>query len=558
MERAALLWATRGQRAMTEAKTKFRCAIYTRKSTDEGLEQNFNSLDAQRAACEAYILSQAGEGWECLPALYDDGGWSGGNMERPALKRLLDEISKGQVDIVVVYKVDRLTRSLTDFARIVETFDNNKASFVSVTQAFNTTNSMGRLTLNVLLSFAQFEREVTGERIRDKIAASMARGIWMGGSIPKGYDLGDRRLDVNPIEAEQVRYIFKRYLELNSLVSLAKDLDQNSIRSKRWTARNGKERGGYLYGPSGLSYLLRNRIYLGEITHKDRSYPGEHDAIIDTDLFQQVQGRLALNHHKFVNRQTRSAACPLHNKIFDAQGKPMRPSFGYGRGKKIYRYYVSDSLLPLGRLKAGSTTPLGDRLSAERTERFLQSQLASLLPPSGPEPEIFGAIKRVTFSATMLTVILDIEVLIEPNACRDTLLDKAQQIDPAAKIDNDDLVLSLDARPLRRGKSVRSTDCFLDAPEQRRVLAELVRTSHRKLTELNASPLHPEMHEHMSTPINEWTRERIAIGLLAPDIQRALLTGKAPLGLDPEKLLSRDMPLDWEGQRKFLGMKHAA
>jgi site-specific DNA recombinase len=250
---------------MTEAKTRFRCAIYTRKSTDEGLEQNFNSLDAQRAACEAYIQSQAGEGWECLPQVYDDGGWSGGNMERPALKRLLAEISKGQVDIVVVYKVDRLTRSLTDFARIVETFDNNKASFVSVTQAFNTTNSMGRLTLNVLLSFAQFEREVTGERIRDKIAASMARGIWMGGSIPKGYDLGDRRLDVNPIEAEQIRYIFKRYLELNSLVSLAKDLDQNNIRSKRWTARSGKERGGYLYGPSGLSYLLRNRIYLGEI-----------------------------------------------------------------------------------------------------------------------------------------------------------------------------------------------------------------------------------------------------------------------------------------------------
>ena len=554
MERAAVFWTARGQRTMTEAKTKLRCAIYTRKSTDEGLEQNFNSLDAQRAACEAYILSQAGEGWECLPQLYDDGGWSGGNMERPALKRLLDEISKGQVDIVVVYKVDRLTRSLTDFARIVETFDNNKASFVSVTQAFNTTNSMGRLTLNVLLSFAQFEREVTGERIRDKIAASMARGIWMGGSIPKGYDLGDRRLDVNPIEAEQVRYIFKRYLELNSLISLAKDLDRNNIRSKRWTARSGKERGGYLYDPSGLSYLLRNRIYLGQITHKDKSYPGEHDAIVDAELFQQVQGRLAQNHHKFVNRQTRSAACPLHNKIFDAQGKPMRPNFGYGRGKKIYRYYVSDTLLPLGRLKAGSTTPLGDRLSAERTERFLQDRLSSL-KPDGPDFEIFEAIERVMFSSNKLTVTLRVAELIGTNACEDTLLAKAQQIDPAAKIDNDDLLLSLDARPVRRGKSVRSIDCVLDAPEQRRVLAELVRTSHRKLTELNASPLHPEMHEHMSTPINEWTRERIAIGLLAPDIQKALLTGKAPLGLDPAKLLSRDMPLDWEGQRKFLGIK---
>ena len=541
---------------MTEAKTKFRCAIYTRKSTDEGLEQNFNSLDAQRAACEAYILSQAGEGWECLPQVYDDGGWSGGNMERPALKRLLDEISKGQVDIVVVYKVDRLTRSLTDFARIVETFDNNNASFVSVTQAFNTTNSMGRLTLNVLLSFAQFEREVTGERIRDKIASSMARGIWMGGSIPKGYDLGDRRLDVNPIEAEQVRYIFKRYLELNSLISLAKNLDQNNIRSKRWTARSGKERGGYLYDPSGLSYLLRNRIYLGQITHKDKSFPGEHDAIVDADLFQQVQDRLAQNHHKFVNRQTRSAACPLHNKIFDAQGKPMRPNFGYGRGKKIYRYYVSDTLLPLGRLKAGSTTPLGDRLSAERTERFLQDRLGSL-KPDGADFEIFEAIKRVMFSSKKLTVTLRISALIDTNACEDTLLAKAQEIDPAAKIDQEDLLLSLDARPVRRGKSVRSTDSFLDAPEQRRILAELVRTSHRKLTELNASPLHPEMHEHMSTPVNEWTRERIAIGLLAPDVQKALLTEKASLGLDPEKLLSRDMPLDWEGQRRFLGINAA-
>ena len=542
---------------MTEAKTKFRCAIYTRKSTDEGLEQNFNTLDAQRAACEAYILSQAGEGWECLPQVYDDGGWSGGNMERPALRRLLDEISKGQVDIVVVYKVDRLTRSLTDFARIVETFDNNNASFVSVTQAFNTTNSMGRLTLNVLLSFAQFEREVTGERIRDKIAASKARGIWMGGSIPIGYDLGDRKLDLNPIEAEQVRYIFKRYLELNSLISLAKDLDQNNIRSKQWTARSGKQRGGYLYGPSGLSYLLRNRIYLGEITHKDKSYPGEHDAIIDAALFQQVHDRLATNHHKFVTRQTRSAACPIQNKIFDAQGKPMRPNFGYGRGKKIYRYYVSDTLLPLGRLKAGSRTPLGDRLSAERTERFLLDRLGSLIPHVS-DFDIFEAIKRVMFSFNKLTVTLQVAALIEANACEDTLLAKAQQIDPAAKIDNGDLVLFLDAGPIRRGKLVRSTDGFLDAPEQKRVLAELVRTSHRKLTELNASPLHPEMHEHMSTPINEWTRERIAMGLLAPDIQKALLTGKAPLALDQKKLLSRDMPLDWEGQRKFLGIKHTA
>ena len=280
--------------------------------------------------------------------------------------------------------------------------------------------------------------------------------------------------------------------------------------------------------------------------------------LIDTDLFRQVQERLSANHHKFVNRQTRSAACPLRNKIFDALGKPMRPNFGYGRGKKIYRYYVSDALSPLGRLRAGSATPVGDRLSAERTERFLQDRLVCLFPLGIPASEIFDAIKRVTFSSAKVTITLKVSALIDANACEDTLLAKAQRIDPASKIDNDDLLLSLDARPIRRCKSVRSTDCFLDAPEQRRVLAELVRTSHRKLTELKASPLHPEMHEHMSTPINEWTRERVAIGLLAPDIQKALLTGKAPLGLDPEKLLCRDIPLDWEGQRKFLGMKHTA
>ncbi|MEO5587687.1 MAG: recombinase family protein [Novosphingobium sp.] len=211
---------------MTKVKTRFRCTIYTRKSTDEGLDQAFNALDAQRAACEAYIMSQAGEGWECLPELYDDGGWSGGNRDRTALKQLLEHIAKGRIEIVVVYKVDRLTRSLMDFARIVETFDSNDASFVSVTQAFNTTNSMGRLTLNVLLSFAQFEREVTGERIRDKIAASRARGIFMGGLAALGYDLGDRKLVVNEAEAETVRFIYTRYLELGSIVVLARELDR--------------------------------------------------------------------------------------------------------------------------------------------------------------------------------------------------------------------------------------------------------------------------------------------------------------------------------------------
>jgi DNA invertase Pin-like site-specific DNA recombinase len=538
---------------MTEAKNKFRCAIYTRKSTDEGLEQSFNSLDAQRAACEAYILSQAGEGWECLPEHYDDGGWSGGNMERPALKALLAAISQGQVDIVVVYKVDRLTRSLTDFSRIIEVFDQNKASFVSVTQAFNTTNSMGRLTLNVLLSFAQFEREVTGERIRDKIAASKARGIWMGGGIPVGYDLGDRRLIVNADEAKLVRQMCERYLELGSLMALARDLDSKGIRTKRWTARNGKERGGYPYNHSGLSYLLRNRIYLGEVTHKGQSFPGEHEAIVERDLFERVQEQLVANRHKLVSRRTRAATCPLHTKIFDAEGQPMGTSFGYGRGKKIYRYYVSPSLLPQGKLKAGESTSMGDRVSADRLERLLQDRLASLLRTTSSPNEIFSVIKRVTYSPFKLKVVLDLSVLLAPEACEAKLLARAQEVDPTAELENGHLILSLDARPVSRGKTLRSNDHYLDDKEKRLALADLVRTSHRKLKELNASPLFPEAHQHMTAPVNEWTRERIAVGLLAPDIQKALLTGTAPPGLDPEKLLSRDIPLDWEGQRRFLG-----
>jgi site-specific DNA recombinase len=328
--------------------TRLRCAIYTRKSTEEGLEQAFNSLDAQREACEAYVLSQAGEGWECLPDLYDDGGWSGGNMERPALRQLLADIAKGRIDVVVVYKVDRLTRSLMDFARIIEVFDGQKVSFVSVTQAFNTTSSMGRLTLNVLLSFAQFEREVTGERIRDKIAQSKARGIWMGGHIPLGYDLGDRVLVPNPTEAETVRHIFRRYLELKSLPALVKDLTAHGILTKRREARSGTVHGGIPFNCSGLSHILKNRIYRGEIVHRGKAHDGEHEAIVDRTLFQAVQDQLAANHHRHRTRKTRAGACPLTGKIVDGEGQPMRPSFSYGRGSVTYRYYVSEGREPSG------------------------------------------------------------------------------------------------------------------------------------------------------------------------------------------------------------------
>src|SRR6266566_4759517 len=259
----------------------FRCAIYTRKSSEEGLEQEFNSLHAQREACEAYIQSQRHEGWTCLRETYDDGGLSGATIDRPALQQLLADIQAGRVDIVVCYKVDRLTRSLTDFAKIVEVFDAKGVSFVSVTQQFNTTTSMGRLTLNVLLSFAQFEREVTGERIRDKIAASKQKGMWMGGLVPIGYDVIDRRLQVNQTEAETVREIFRRYLELGSVRLLMEDLNRRGIRSKVRVANNGKQSGGNPFFRGALYVLLSNPIYIGEIRHKGVRHPGLHEPIVD-------------------------------------------------------------------------------------------------------------------------------------------------------------------------------------------------------------------------------------------------------------------------------------
>ncbi|WP_340587291.1 recombinase family protein [Erythrobacter alti] len=265
---------------MTDRK---RCAIYTRKSTEEGLEQAFNSLDAQREACAAYVMSQAHEGWELGGELYDDGGWSGGNMDRPGLQQLLADVEAGKVDVIVVYKVDRLTRNLADFARIVDKLDKADASFVSVTQAFNTTTSMGRLTLNVLLSFAQFEREVTGERIRDKVAASKRKGMWMGGPVPLGYDLDDRKLLPHPTEAAQVRLIFERYVALRSISALAEDLAGRGIRTRLRTYRDGQTKGGIHFTKGPLALLLKNPIYLGKVRHDGELYEGEHEQIVPQD-----------------------------------------------------------------------------------------------------------------------------------------------------------------------------------------------------------------------------------------------------------------------------------
>jgi DNA invertase Pin-like site-specific DNA recombinase len=345
--------------AATRSGRTLRCAVYTRKSSEEGLEQEFNSLHAQREACEAFIRSQRHEGWACLPQAYDDGGRSGGNMERPALQQLLGEIREGKVDVVVVYKIDRLTRSLADFAKIVEIFDAKGVSFVSVTQQFNTTTSMGRLTLNVLLSFAQFEREVTGERIRDKIAASKRKGMWMGGVPPLGYAVRDRKLIIVESEAETVRHIFRRYAALGSVRLLKAELETHGIAGKRWTSASSRSWGGKPIGRGALYLILQNRIYRGEIVHKDQTYPGEHEAIIDSGLWDSVQARLA------ENAVERGAGTRVKNPslltglLFDSEGHRMTPTHAVKNGRR-YRYYVSRPLIVGARADAGLRVPAAE------------------------------------------------------------------------------------------------------------------------------------------------------------------------------------------------------
>ncbi len=335
----------------TERKV-FRCAIYTRKSTEHNLDLEFNSLDAQREACEAYIKSQAHEGWRLIPDAYDDGGVSGASLDRPALQRLLADVRVGKINTVVVYKVDRLTRSLADFAKLVELFDQFGVSFVSITQSFNTTTSMGRLTLNVLLSFAQFEREVIGERVRDKIAASKRKGIWVGGPVPLGYRSIDKKLVVVPEEAEAVRAIFTRYLALGSMGALIEELDRRGIRTKANGRPAGRQRGGIRFGLGSLAYLLKNRLYIGEVVYRDESHRGEHEAILDRELFEAVQAKLAAN---TVARQVQRRGSPaiLSGRIFDDRGNRMSPSHSNKLGVR-YRYYVSQAILQQRKVEAGS------------------------------------------------------------------------------------------------------------------------------------------------------------------------------------------------------------
>src|SRR5882724_11791016 len=350
-----------------------RCAVYTRKSSEEGLEQTFNSLGAQQEACRAFILSQKHEGWTALSTRYDDGGFSGGTMERPALKKLLADILDRKVDTVVVYKVDRLTRSLTDFAKIIDVFDSHGVSFVSVTQQFNTTSSMGRLTLNVLLSFAQFEREVTGERIRDKIAASKRKGMWMGGVVPLGYSCVDRRLIINRPEANVVRRIFRQYLRLGCVEELKQYLHRAQILSKIRTSNAGRKSGGTSFSRGALYHLLSNRVFIGEIVHHEQNYPGQHKAIILRSLWAQVAAHLKANNQAHRNMKSQSSPSLLSGIVFDAKGVRLTPTHAVKRGKR-YRYYTSQAAI-----KRISNRSEVTRFPAQEIEGLVIAQIHLLL-----------------------------------------------------------------------------------------------------------------------------------------------------------------------------------
>ena len=379
---------------------KLRCAVYTRKSTEEGLDQEFNSLDAQRDACEAFIASQRAEGWVLFPNHYDDGGVSGGTLERPALKRLLADIEEGQIDVVVVYKIDRLSRSLMDFAKLVETFERNGVTFVSVTQSFNTTTSMGRLTLNILLSFAQFEREVIGERIRDKFVASRKRGLWMGGAVPLGYRVLDRKLLVEPREALIVKRIFERFVQVGSNVDIVRELQADGITNRRGTPLD----------KAFIARVLRNRVYLGEVVHKGVSYPGEHEAIIELPLWEKVEKILAINPGTRSRQNSATTPAMLKGLLFGHDGRAMSPSHTRRKGK-LYRYYVSQT-----ELKLGASSGFVPRLPAAEIEAAVVQQLQDQIKTPEVLAQAVNAVQNLGMpigEAEMRSAIIELDLLWE-------------------------------------------------------------------------------------------------------------------------------------------------
>lgn len=529
-------------------KPILRCAIYTRKSSEEGLEQDFNSLQAQREACAAYIASQKHEGWQVIKTHYDDGGFSGGTMERPALKQLLGDIEAGKVNIVIVYKVDRLTRALTDFAKIIERFDHHGVSFVSVTQQFNTTSSMGRLTLNVLLSFAQFEREVTGERIRDKIAASKAKGMWMGGFVPLGYDVKERKLLVNAKDAKTVRQIYRRYLELGCVRLLQQDLDKNGTHS----------RSGNVMSRGALYSLLSNPIYIGQIRHKGICHPGLHEPIVNQALWRQVQEHMANNRIGTQTRSRKTEACPLANKLFDTSGARLVPVHANKKGRR-YRYYISESLKKTVREDA----PDGWRLPGQEIERVIaqaalqllhdEEAMTTTLQASGIVTHRISAaihaIKTISCSSAETIDRFVQRVVLRQDGISLTLSLASLTKDQPATITHD-----VPMQMRRRGVEMRLVVGGHGPARVDPILVKTIIRAHQWFSELTTGRVKNMAEIAAREDIDKSYVARVMdLAFLAPDITESILAGRQPAELSVEKLTKHmDLPLDWSEQRQLL------
>jgi site-specific DNA recombinase len=570
----------------SETKSIVRCAVYTRKSSEEGLEQSFSSLDAQREACQAFIVSQRHEGWRALPARYDDGGCSGGNMERPALQQLLKDVGDGKLDTIVVYKVDRLTRSLADFAKIIETLDAHKVSFVSVTQQFNTTSSMGRLTLNVLLSFAQFEREVTGERIRDKIAASKRKGMWMGGVVPLGYDVKERKLVVNPEDAKLVCELYRLYLELGCVGKLKEHLDRKGVTSKMRITAKGQPLGGKAYSRGALYHLLRNRIFLGETGHKGKSYAGEHGAIVPKELWDRVQAQLKSNTQGLREGPRATSPSLLTGLLRTAEGDRFTPSHTIKSGRR-YRYYVCQPVQ-----KSAGSPDGAYRLPAHQMESLVLSRLRAFLESANdvidhltlPSDSVSliqqltmtahnSSLKwfdKTTSAAAVLTKFMDrvlvhqdrVDVLIDARRLRDALIHDLP-VETSGDVEKrrgnySDLVhLNVDARLKRCGGEVR-----LIVPPRSGVQMpahpipswlRAVARGHQWHSQIIAGTVWGRRSLANQSRLDERYVSRILqCAFLAPDIVEAILDGRQPADFTLEKL--RDgVPLSWAEQRQQFG-----
>jgi DNA invertase Pin-like site-specific DNA recombinase len=559
--------------------TRTRCAIYTRKSTDEGLEQEFNSLDAQREAGESYILSQRGQGWVALPKRYDDGGLSGGTMERPALRALLADIEKGKVDLVVVYKVDRLTRSLADFAKIVDVLDARNVSFVSVTQQFNTTTSMGRLTLNMLLSFAQFEREVTSERIRDKIAASKKKGMWMGGLPPLGYDVIDKKLVVNEAEAGTVRTLFRLYLELGTVKRLLEVTHRLGLVTKRRIRPGGRETGGQPFTRGHLYQLLTNPIYAGEVAHKGVTYPGQHHGVIGRQTFDAVRCQLESNAAE--RRAATNAKAPslLTGLVYDETGDRLCPTHANKRGRR-YRYYISKRLMH----RTGSTDG-GWRLPAKELDGavaravgdFLKDEirLVDALDVTGVAPDSLRTVLRRAATVAedlgnarperrrrLLRCLLN-RATLHPDSIHITLkrsglcsLVFGKNLDSAAH--REGLIdLTVPVVLKRRGVEAKLIVSAAqgDAATPDRNLIALLAQAHRWLDKLVGEEIGSilEIAQGEGLDASDVGRN-LQLAFLAPEIVEAIVAGRQPVGLTARRLRRIGaLPLEWDRQRRLLG-----